>query len=107
VTRENTDLAFLLGFSIGCTMPKCPILIEERLARIAPLGSPGRQKSAARPLHPISRAALAHHRLAAIHPFIDGNGHTARLVLNLLILRDGFPPTMIRRENRWMPAGSR
>ena len=31
-------------------------------------------------LHPVVRAALAHHRLAAIHPFIDGNGRTARLV---------------------------
>ncbi|HSN78302.1 MAG TPA: Fic family protein, partial [Anaerolineae bacterium] len=45
-------------------------------------------------------AALAHHRLAAIHPFIDGNGRAARLVMNLLLLRDGFPPTIIRRENR-------
>jgi Fic family protein len=51
-------------------------------------------------LHPVERAALAHHRLAAIHPFIDGNGRTARLVMNLLLLRDGFPPTIIRRENR-------
>ena len=51
-------------------------------------------------LHTVERAALAHHRLAAIHPFIDGNGRTARLVMNLLLLRDGFPPTIIRRENR-------
>ena len=41
-------------------------------------------------LHPVERAALAHHRLAAIHPFIDGNGRTARLVMNLLLLRDGW-----------------
>lgn len=51
-------------------------------------------------LHPVERAALAHHRLAAIHPFIDGNGRTARLVMNLLLLRDGLPPTIILRENR-------
>ena len=56
--------------------------------------------STALSLHPISRAALAHHRLAAIHPFIDGNGRTARLVMNLLLLRDGFPPTIILSENR-------
>ena len=51
-------------------------------------------------LHPIERAALTHHRLAAIHPFIDGNGRTARLVINLLLLREGYPPTIILRTNR-------
>lgn len=54
----------------------------------------------ARDLHPVERAALAHHRLVAIHPFIDGNGRTARLIMNLLLIRDGYPPTVIRRENR-------
>jgi Fic family protein len=51
-------------------------------------------------LHPVEQAALAHHQLAALHPFIDGNGRTARLVMNLLLLKDGFPPTVIRKENR-------
>ncbi len=57
-------------------------------------------KKDARGLHPIDRAALAHYQLAAIHPFIDGNGRTARLVMNLLLLRDGYPPTVILRANR-------
>lgn len=51
-------------------------------------------------LHPVERAAVAHHRLVAIHPFIDGNGRTARLLMNLLLLREGFPPTIIQRVNR-------
>jgi Fic family protein len=51
-------------------------------------------------LHPVARAALAHHRLVAVHPFIDGNGRTARLVMNLLLMRDGYPPTIIMRINR-------
>ena len=50
--------------------------------------------------HSVERAALAHHRLVAIHPFIDGNGRTARLVMNLLLMRDGYPPTIIMRVNR-------
>lgn len=50
--------------------------------------------------HPIELAALAHHRLVAIHPFIDGNGRTARLVMNLILLRAGYPPTVIQRINR-------
>ena len=55
---------------------------------------------AAQELHPVERAALAHHRLVAIHPFLDGNGRTARLVMNLLLLRDGYPPTVILKLNR-------
>jgi Fic family protein len=51
-------------------------------------------------LHPVERAALAHHRLVAIHPFIDGNGRAARLVMNLLLMRQGYPPTIILRANR-------
>jgi len=54
----------------------------------------------AQDLHPIVRAALAHHRLVAVHPFIDGNGRTARLVMNLLLMQDGYPPTIIMRANR-------
>jgi len=51
-------------------------------------------------LHPVVWAALAHHRLVAIHPFIDGNGRTARLVMNLLLFQKGYPPTIILRTNR-------
>jgi Fic family protein len=51
-------------------------------------------------LQPVVRGALAHHRLAAIHPFIDGNGRTARLVMNLLLMRYGYPPTVIEHANR-------
>jgi Fic family protein len=50
-------------------------------------------------MHPIVLAAQAHHRLVAIHPFIDGNGRTARLVMNLLLMRSGYPPTVILRVN--------
>jgi Fic family protein len=50
--------------------------------------------------HPVELAALAHHRLVAIHPFIDGNGRTSRLVMNLILMRAGYPPTVIQRINR-------
>ena len=59
-----------------------------------------RVQKEAKALHPIDRAAMAHHRFAAIHPFIDGNGRTARLIMNLLLLRAGYPPTIILRTNR-------
>jgi Fic family protein len=42
----------------------------------------------------------AHYALVTIHPFADGNGRTARLLMNLMLLRDGFPPVPIRPEMR-------
>lgn len=42
----------------------------------------------------------AHFRLVAIHPFADGNGRTARLLMNLLLLRGGYPPVSVRPEDR-------
>jgi Fic family protein len=42
----------------------------------------------------------AHFRLVAIHPFPDGNGRTARLLMNLLLLRGGYPPVAVRPEQR-------
>lgn len=41
-------------------------------------------------LHPVLRAAEAHERLVTIHPFIDGNGRTSRLVMNLILLSHGY-----------------
>lgn len=42
----------------------------------------------------------AHFRLTAIHPFSDGNGRTARLLMNLILLRGGYPPIAVRPEDR-------
>jgi Fic family protein len=45
-------------------------------------------------------AFSAHFRLTAIHPFSDGNGRTARLLMNLLLLRGGNVPVAVRPEDR-------
>jgi Fic family protein len=42
----------------------------------------------------------AHYRLVAIHPFSDGNGRTARLLMNLLLIGAGYPPVAVRPEDR-------
>jgi Fic family protein len=57
-------------------------------------------KTQEREMEPVELAAAAHHRLVAIHPFIDGNGRTARLIMNLVLMRSGFPPAIIARNNR-------
>jgi Fic family protein len=51
-------------------------------------------------LHPVERAAMAHFCLVHIHPFVDGNGRTARLLMNLILIREGYPPAVIRHERR-------
>ena len=45
--------------------------------------------------HPIEQAAKIHEGLVNIHPFVDGNGRTARLAMNLVLLKNGYPVLVI------------
>lgn len=54
----------------------------------------------ARSEHPVTRAALAHYKLVTIHPFVDGNGRTARLLMNLILMQEGYPPAIIAPKDR-------
>jgi len=51
-------------------------------------------------LHPIELAARVHIDFVGIHPFIDGNGRTSRLLMNLELIKQGYPPAIIKVENR-------
>ncbi len=51
-------------------------------------------------LHPVELAAEAHYQLVTIHPFVDGNGRTARLLMNLVLMQNGYPPAIIRTRDR-------
>ena len=51
-------------------------------------------------LNDIELATIFHHKLVYIHPFFDGNGRTVRLVMNLLLMRKGFPPAIILKNDR-------
>ena len=50
--------------------------------------------------HEPAAAFEAHFRLTAIHPFADGNGRAVRLLMNLMLLREGYPPVAVRPEDR-------
>lgn len=68
-----------------------PALMEQLMAWL---------KRSEKRLSPIERAALFHHKLVFIHPFFDGNGRTARLAMNLLLMNAGYPLTVILKNDR-------
>lgn len=54
----------------------------------------------AQTLHPVERAAILHSRFVKIHPFVDGNGRTARLLMNFELMKNGYPAVVIKKEQR-------
>jgi Fic family protein len=50
--------------------------------------------------HPVIIAAEAHTRFVSIHPFLDGNGRTTRLIMNLILIQNGYTPVVIQHKER-------
>jgi Fic family protein len=65
-----------------------------------------RDMKTAEHLHAVELAAEAHYQLVTIHPFVDGNGRTARLLMNLILMQHGYPPALIRKRDRLRYIGS-
>ena len=57
-------------------------------------------------VHPVEVAAEAHYRLVTIHPFVDGNGRAARLLMNMILLMHGYPAAIIQKRERLTYIGS-
>ena len=51
-------------------------------------------------LQTIKKASFIHHEFVRIHPFIDGNGRVARLLTNFYLMKKGYPPIVIQKEDR-------
>ncbi len=71
-----------------------PVKVPDLMARFTS-GIAGERKP-----HPVELAAEAHYQLVTIHPFVDGNGRTARLLMNLILMQNGYPPALIRKRDR-------
>ena len=73
---------------------------EETPARMADLVAWYRRQKDKGDLHPLVLAATFHYEFVAIHPFDDGNGRMARLLLNLILMQAGYPPLVVRLEQK-------
>jgi len=51
-------------------------------------------------LHPLVLATIFHHKFEKIHPFFDGNGRTGRMLANIILFQNKYPPLIIRKKNR-------
>lgn len=76
-------------------IPPEPLHIQEQMEELMVW-----YEQEAKELHPIARGAILHIIFVGIHPFIDGNGRTSRLLLNLELMKAGFPPIVIKAVNR-------
>lgn len=77
------------------TEPVQPFLIEPKLVELL-AENEDRKKT----MHPIERIARFHLEFEGIHPFIDGNGRTGRLILNLELIRNGYPAINVKFTDR-------
>lgn len=89
--RYRETEVFIRGTAVTLPQPqKVPYLMDEFVQWLE------RQQEE----HPVHIAALAHLKLVTIHPFRDGNGRTARLLMNLILRLHGYPMAIVRNEER-------
>lgn len=75
--------------------PPQPYLIEPQMNELMRKNEQNKKAT-----HPIERIAKFHLDFESIHPFIDGNGRTGRLVLNLDLMQNGYPPINVKFTDR-------
>lgn len=89
--KYRTSEVFIRGSDVEFPLPRqIPALVKEFFRWLE-----GQQDE-----HPVRVAADAHFKYVSIHPFIDGNGRVVRLLMNLILLINGYPMAIIRNEER-------
>lgn len=73
---------------------------EETPSKMTDLIDWYREKSTSGELHPLLLAAEFHYKFVCIHPFDDGNGRMARILMNFILMQHSFPPVIIKSENK-------
>ena len=73
--------------------PPDPVLVPEKMEELM-------KDIANKKMHPIESAATFHLQFEGIHPFIDGNGRTGRLIMNFTLMQNGYPPIDVKFADR-------
>jgi len=114
--RPSPKVTFAIFTAWSCKGPPRRLLVSTRFLRVRVPTETGRHTFPSPPeipalMNDFARwlvsagnapdvAFAAHMRLVDIHPFNDGNGRTARLLMNLILIRSGYPPIAVRPEDR-------
>jgi Fic family protein len=95
IDSENADVFRKVPVSIGGSafLPPQPFMLDKLMEDY--FIHYNRQKKM---MHPVILAAEMHERLVSIHPFLDGNGRTSRLVMNFILLQSGFTITILKGD---------
>jgi len=80
---------------VGNSATTSPKDVEDELSNLIKLYKENRKK-----IHPLLLAFDFHLRYEVIHPFRDGNGRTGRLILNKILMQNGYPPIIVYKENK-------
>ncbi len=96
IEPENAGVYRRINVRISGTehVPPEALHVPERMREF------GQWLQSEKPEHPIIVSAIAHAWFETIHPFVDGNGRTGRLLANLLLLRQGYPAIVLRVQER-------
>jgi Fic family protein len=96
IDRENAGSYRLVGVRISGSahIPPEPYLLTRLMEEVFEYYEDNRTT-----MHPVILASEMHERIVRIHPFIDGNGRTCRLVMNLILMQNGFPIANIKGDN--------
>ena len=84
-----------VGISGAEHTPPDPVLVPEKMEALI-----NWYYEAGQELHTVERASRLHTDLVKIHPFVDGNGRTARVLLNFELIKNGYPIVIIKNEDR-------
>lgn len=95
IDRENAGVYRAIGVRISGSshLPPEPYLLNPLMEEVFVYYKENKSI-----LHPVILAAEMHERIVRIHPFIDGNGRTCRLVMNLILMQHGYPIANIKGE---------
>jgi Fic family protein len=83
---------YLLGRNVETTPPE---KVEEEITKLIEWYKENRKSE-----HPLKISALFHGKFERIHPFEDGNGRVGRVLFNVILINNGYPPLIVRKSQR-------